>query len=283
MYNKIDAICNSTYNLPKFLSVLDILTPNERGFLQSVLSSLPPKTIKDLGCYSYVFRIVLDMVTDPYRSLGPNLPDQPSPNIVITSRIDAGFYFNMHTTYRSEISGHVSGMDDDVESIYYVPQHLEWKDNAHSMLLVEQSSKLSSFLQLPILRPSSTWYQSGLCPMGPYPVELVEMIKHAARCMHTFDSSVGVPLVVSRSEHARDELRKLEAPGWLTRSSFPDAESQSSVAETEGVALAVRTAENHGSARMDFDTILKLTQKRLELELKRELPQAGKGMWNISM
>ena len=285
MYNKINAVRNSDYNLPKFLSVLDVLTPTERGFLHFVLSNLPPRTMKDLGCYSYVFKIVLDTVTPSYRSLGTEFTDWSSQDLLdcLPCSVNSGYHFDKHATYRSKIIGHVSGMDDDVESIYYAPRNLKWRDGTRSMLPVEQSFQLPSSLQLPILRPSSTWYHFGLCPMGPYPVELVEMIKHAARCMHTFDSSVGEPLVVSRSEHARDELRKLEAPGWLTRSSFPDAESQSSVAENEGVTLAVRTAENHGSTRMDFDTILKLTQKRLEQELKRELPQAGKGMWNISM
>jgi len=151
------------------------------------------------------------------------------------------------------------------------------------MLPVEQSFKQLKFLQLPILRPSSTWDHFGLCPLGPYPVELVEMIKHAARCMHRFDSSVEASLIVLRVEHVRDELRKRDAPGWLTYSSLPNADSQSSDTEADGDTLAVQAANSRGSTHIELDTILRLTQKRLQLELKREFLQAGKGMWNISM
>ena len=130
MYHKINAVRKSDYNLPKLLSVLDVLTPTERGFLQFVLSNLPPRTMKDLGCYSYVFKIVLDTVTPSYRSLGTTLPDWSSQDFfqLQACSVHFGFYFDKHATYRSKIIGHVSGMDDDVESIYYGPRVAKTED-----------------------------------------------------------------------------------------------------------------------------------------------------------
>jgi len=76
IYNKVDAVRNSVSNLPKLLSVLDILTPNETSFLQSVLATLPARTMKDLGCYSYIFEIILGKRTLPYWFLRNSRPDE---------------------------------------------------------------------------------------------------------------------------------------------------------------------------------------------------------------
>jgi len=116
IYNKINAVRHSGFNLPKLLSILHILSSNERRFLHSVLTRLPSKTLKDIGCYSYVFKTILDTVTLPHRPLRTTFLDE-SPR----GRARSPFYFKKHVIYISAIMVHVSNMGVDVVSIHFVP------------------------------------------------------------------------------------------------------------------------------------------------------------------
>jgi hypothetical protein len=58
----------STFSLPKLLSVLDDLEPSQKLLMQTLLVNLPASTVRDLGCYFYLVRLVCRTQVFDHRS-----------------------------------------------------------------------------------------------------------------------------------------------------------------------------------------------------------------------
>ena len=267
IYNKMSTARRSASNLPKLLSVLDILTPNERRFLQSILANLPPKTLKDLGCYSYIFEIISSTIALPYWYLDSSPPYEPprqwhgleSPLRFLQSCMPShGSYFDRHATYRSEITGHVSGMNADVGSLRCLPWGLQMTNTARSTWDFAQPFELSPLQQLRLGNPQ---YRDNYRPLYSFSFELFDIARRAAKGTYTYDTSAGsyevsvvagpampkhtesvvvMSFIISRVKSSSAGSRRLEAEGWLTCSSFRKADSESSVAESDTLVVRQR-------------------------------------------
>jgi len=290
----MNAVCRIAPTLPKLLSVLDILTPNERRFLQSVLEDLQPKAIKDLGCYSYIIRIILATVAFP-DGLSIHSPSNKlikqrreynlSPKCCQAAR---GPYFAKHTTHVSSIVGLAFGRSADMDSLESGPRDLELKDTAHLFKNIQQSFELSLLQRV---RQGAAQNHLNLHPLCPHLFKLVELIKNPVKDIYSYDTCVGsyevsvisrhaipdaaigvaVPFIVSRLESARGRVKKLQAAGWLICSPAGDTNSLTSLIEAGGSDLAARSTNDHWLTRLNLGTMVKLELKRLEIQLELEM------------
>lgn len=290
----MNAVCRIAPTLPKLLSILDILTPNERRFLQSVLADLQPKAIKDLGCYSYIIRIILATVTFP-----DGLSAHCLSNKLIKQRLQFNLapdccqalrepYFAKHTTHVSSIVGHAFGRSADMDSLESGPRDLEMKNTAHLFKNIQQSFELSLLHRV---RQGAAQNHLNLHPLCPHLFKLVELIKHSVKEIYSYDTCLGfyevsvisrpaipdaaigvaVPFIVSRLESARGRVKNLQAAGWLMCSPAGGTNSLTSLIESGGSDLAARSTNDHWLTRLNLGTMVKLELKRLEIQLELEM------------
>jgi len=240
VYNKMNAVRRSASNLPKLLSVLDILTPNERRVLQFVLANLSTKTMKDLGCYFYIIESIgrthssrdLSFETNPTRNILDHWHIlEASASLSIYNKVYMPRYED-DQTFMSNISYYLFGMD--APSMVCIAYQLKEKNIELLARHVKWFLEFNGY-------PPPLKYVIGnkfiLDPLCPQLWDLVASITSSSygACFHRYETSMGsytilfdpassmfqsgtlvAPFMISRVKPVEYFPKKLRATGWLT-------------------------------------------------------------------
>ena len=240
VYNKMNAVRRSASNLPKLLSVLDILTPNERRFLQFVLANLSTKTIKDLGCYFYIIEFIgrtqslrdLSFETNSPRNILDHWHVLEASASLSTHKDVYMPQYKDDQMFMSNISYYLFGM--------YAPPMActayQVKEKNVERLALDVKRFFEVFSSPPLLN-NTTGGRFDLSPVCPHLFDLVALLKGSVSgaCSHVYETPMGryhilvdcysavlqrgtlrAPFIISMVDSVEYPSRMLRAAGWLT-------------------------------------------------------------------
>ena len=296
VYNKMNAVRRSAANLPKLLSVLDILTPNERRFLQFVLANLSTKTIKGLGCYFYIIESI-----GRTQSLRDLSFETNSPRNIL----DHWHVLEASASLYTHNDVYMPRYKDDrmfVSNVYYylfgrdappmacIAYQLQEKDIER---LAWDVNRFVGLFSSPPPLNNSTGSRFDLIPVCPRLFDIVALLKggvDGAR-FYAFETSIGryyilidfisvvlqrdtlrAPFIISMVDSMEQPSGKLRAAGWLTIPSIDACWTR----PFSPLFLLLRMIRYH-MAQSKLDAKSKSELKKLELELAMELNELELG------